>query len=399
MLGFKSMKFIGPVRRLITSRFLFALVLFAFVSSLLVGTYNSHAQSSQDNQSNTRQRVIADPTPTPPATKPASTPKPTATPTPEYIPDDGEIERVDVDLVNLNVRVVDRNNRSISDVKPEEFKVFEDGVAQQIMTVTQEEVPISYGIAIDRSASLRNQINKVIEAGQTIVSSNKPGDETFVISFISSDKITLESDFSADKNLLKETLDNFFVEGGQTAVIDGVFLAAEKSAKYKKGDPLSDKRRRALIVVTDGEDRDSKYTEKELYDFLREEDVQIYIIGFVNELDSEKGFIRGSKRDKAVSLINRIATESGGNAYFPTSLNELPGIAQEITKELRTQYVVSYYPSNLTKDGKFRSIRVTVADLKGRDKRIAITRQGRVAALEGAPTNQANTPANKNSKP
>ena len=394
------MKFFGSIKHLISSRFLFALGVFAFALSLIVFTRSSNAQSAQDNQLNTRQRVIAYPTPTPPITKPASAPKPTATPTPEYIPGDDEVVTVDTDLVNLNVRVVDRNNRSISDIKPEEFKVFEDGVAQQIMSVTQEEVPISYGIAIDRSQSLRAQIQKVIDAGKAIINSNKPGDETFITSFVSSDKINLEADFSANKKFLNETLDDFYVEGGQTAVIDGVFLAAEKSAKYKKGDSLSDKRRRALIVVTDGEEKDSQYTEKELFEFLREADVQIYVIGFVNELENDGGnLIRKGRRDKAIALINRIATESGGKAYFPNSLDEVPGIAQEITKELRTQYVIGYYPSNTTKDGKFHPIRVTVADAKGRDKRIAITRQGRIASPNGAPTNQANTPNNKNQKP
>jgi Ca-activated chloride channel family protein len=383
------MKTIQELRSKFSVRFFFALGLFVLCCSLLVVTYSSRAQS----QDNSRQRVAASPTPTP-------SPTPKASPTPEDdIIDPDEIITVETDLVNLNVRVVDRNNRPVNDVKKEEFKVYEDGVEQEIFNVTTEEVPISYGIAIDHSGSLRSQLQTVIEAGKKIVSSNKEGDATFIVGFVSSDKIELLSDFATDKSLLNETLDQLVTEGGQTAIIDAVYLAAEKAANYKKGDPLSDKRRRALIVVTDGEDKSNSYSEKELFEYLREEDVQIYVIGFVNELDTEKSLIRGSKRDKAIKLINRLASETGGKAYLPNSLDELPRIAEEITKDLRTQYVVSYYPSNKTKDGKFRAIRVTVADVKGRDKRIAITKQGRVATPELTPAKPNEKKTDKNQKP
>jgi len=382
---FVTMEKFNQFRSVVSFRLAFAIGLLAVSFASLVFTYTGQAQNGTDGS---RSR-IASPSPTPatstkpPTTQPTVKPSPNASPT----PDDGTVIDdipivIETNLVNLNVRVIDRNNRPVNDVKPEEFKVYEDGVEQQIFTITKEEVPVSYGLAIDRSASLRGQIQKVIDAGKTIIESNKPGDETFLISFISSDKITLEADFSKDKKFLKEELDNFYVEGGQTAVIDGVFLAAEKAATYKKGAPLTDKRRRALVVVTDGEDRNSQYSLTDLFEFLHEEDIQIYIIGFVNELDPDGSLIRKSKKEKAVQLINRLATETGGRAYYPTSLDELPRIAEEITKDLRTQYVVSYYPSNITKDGKFHAIRVTIADIKGRDKRIAITRQGRIAAKE-----------------
>ena len=271
------MKTIQELRSKFSVRFFFALGLFALCCSLFVVTYNSHAQS----QDNSRQRVAVNPTPTP-------TPTPKASPTPDEIIDDDEPIKVETDLVNLNVRVVDRNNRPVNDVKREEFKVYEDGVEQEIFNVVTEEVPISYGIAIDHSGSLRAQLQTVIEAGKKIISSNKEGDATFIVGFVSSDKIELLSDFATDKSFLNETLDQLVTEGGQTAIIDAVYLAAEKAANYKKGDPLSDKRRRALIVVTDGEDKSNSYTEKELFEYLREEDVQIYVIGFVNELDTEK---------------------------------------------------------------------------------------------------------------
>lgn len=309
--------------------------------------------------------------------------KPSPTP-PDDVIDEDSIVRVNTELVTLNVRVIDRNNRPIDNVRQNDFRVFENGVLQPIETFTREEVPISYGLAVDTSQSLRFQLQSVIDAGKTIVNSNKTGDETFLIRFISKDKIEVLQDFTANNDLLIDGLDNLYVEGGQTAIIDAVYLAAEHVAKYKKGDD-SDRRRRALIVITDGEERDSFYTQEKLFSRLREEDVQIYVIGFISELDKDGGLIRKSPREKAVSLINKLATETGGRAFFPQSIAELPQIASEIVRDLRTQYVLTYNPTNKARDGSFRAIKVAVDDGSSRDKRIALTRNGRVAPRGDAP--------------
>ena len=156
-------------------------------------------------------------------------------------------------------------------------------------------------------------------------------------------------------------------------------------------------------MVTDGEDRASYYPETELFKRLREEDVQIYVIGFVNELDADKGFIRKSPRDKAVNLINKIASETGGRAFFPQSIAELPQVANEIVRDLRTQYVLSYDPTNKAHDGTYRTIKVVVDQPSGADKRIALTRSGRTAPREGATvsrpaTKTTTSPANNNAR-
>ncbi|MDQ6652539.1 MAG: VWA domain-containing protein [Acidobacteriota bacterium] len=311
----------------------------------------------------------------PPA--PVLKPKPTPTPPEEDI-DEGSIVKINTELVTLNVRVIDRNNRPIDNVRQNEFHVFEDGVSQPLESFTREEVPISYGLAIDTSGSLRSQLQGVIDAGKIIINSNKAGDETFLVRFISSDKIETIQDFTPNKDLLMDGMESLYVEGGQTAVIDAVYLTAEHVAEYKKGND-SDRRRRALIVITDGEDRNSFYKEPQLFQRLREEDVQIYVIGFINELDKDGGLIRKSPRDKAVNLINKLASETGGRAFFPQSLSELPQIAGEIVRDLRTQYVLAYNPTNKARDGSFRSIKVAVDDGTSRDKRIALTRNGRIA--------------------
>lgn len=316
-----------------------------------------------------------------PPPPPVLRPKPSPTPEDAEI-DPGDVLHINTDLVNLNVRVIDRNNRPINNVRQEDFHVFEDGVPQPIESFSLEEVPISYGLAVDTSGSLRSQLLSVIDAAKTIIDSNKPGDETFLVRFISSDKIETVQDFTSSKDLLADGLDSLYIEGGQTAIIDAVYLTAEHVAEYKKGND-SDRRRRALIVITDGEDRSSFYKQDQLFAKLREEDVQIFVIGFVNELDKDSGLIRKSPRDKAVNLITKLATETGGRAFFPQSLSELPDIANQIVRDLRTQYVIAYNPTNKVRDGSYRAIKVTVDQGSSSDKRIALTRSGRIASAPG----------------
>ncbi|HEV2836745.1 MAG TPA: VWA domain-containing protein [Pyrinomonadaceae bacterium] len=308
--------------------------------------------------------------------------KPTPTPTPPETIESGDTITINAELVQLHVRVIDRNNKPVNDVPKSAFHVFEDGTPQTIETFTREEVPISYGLAVDTSGSLRSQLQSVIDAGKTIINANKAGDETFLVRFISSDKIETVQDFTANKEMLMDGLDSFYVEGGQTAIIDAVYLSAEHVSEYRRGDE-GDRRRRALIVITDGEDRNSFYNQEQLFARLREEDVQIFVIGFVNELDKEAGLIRKSPRDKAVTLINKLATATGGRAFFPESIADLPQIANEIIRDLRTQYVIAYNPTNKTQDGSFRAIKVTVDQPSSGDKRIALTRNGRLARREG----------------
>ena len=209
--------------------------------------------------------------------------------------------------------------------------------------------------------------------------------------FVGRDNTETVQDFTANKELLMDALDNMYVEGGQSAIVDAVYLSAEHVAEYRKGDD-TDRRRRALIVITDGEDRNSFYNQEQLFARLREEDVQIFVIGFVNELDKEAGFIRKSPREKAVNLINKLAEQTGGRAFFPESLSELPAIANEIIRDLRTQYVIAYNPTNKTPDGTYRTIKVTLNQPSSSEKRIALTRTGRLARRPG-PVTGPKTPA------
>jgi Ca-activated chloride channel homolog len=405
-----------------TRRGVFALIaaITAVFSVLIVVTAQQPAQQTNTQQpvdSRPRQTATTTPTPTPvpqtgpgrriapqlgaPPPPPILRPKPTPTPDPTTAEiDENSKLIINTELVTLHIRVIDRFNHPINNLQKDEFRILEDGVPQPIFSFTREEVPVMYGLAVDTSGSLRPAFEQVINAAKAIINSNKKGDETFIERFISSDKIETIQDFTPNKDALMDGLDTLYIEGGQTAVIDGVYLAAEHVADYKKsGD--DDRRRRALIVVTDGEDRASYYNETQLFQRLREADVQIFVIGFVSELEAEKGLIRKSPRDKAVNLLNKLASETGGRAFFPQSVSELPQIANEIVRDLRTQYVVSYDPTNKAHDGTYRAIKVTVADSGAQGKRIALTRSGRTAgqgSVAKPVARPAGTPVNNNAR-
>ncbi|MDQ3129418.1 MAG: VWA domain-containing protein, partial [Acidobacteriota bacterium] len=216
-----------------------------------------------------------------------------------------------------------------------------------------------------------------------IVATNRPDDETSIIRFVSRDKISIEQDFTPDKTELNDALENLYIEGGQTAIIDAIYLAAQRVTDYEKTRDPNDRKRRALILVSDGEDRDSFYKEQQLFELLRESDVQIFTIGFVSELSKEGGFISKSPQAKAKSFLERLATETGGKSYFPANIGELTTIAGDIASELRTQYSIGYIPTNDRRDGSFRNIKVQVAEGPNKQKRIAVTRNGRTANPEG----------------
>lgn len=314
-----------------------------------------------------------------PPVKTSATPPPPLGAPPPAPEKEEKILKINVELVNLTVQVVDRFNRPIANLRQEDFEIYEDRVRQPIGFFSQSEVPTNYALVIDNSGSLRFQLEKVIEASKTIVNTNRADDETIVIRFVSSEKIEILQDFTSDKIDLDDALDNMYIEGGRTAIIDAVYLAAEKVDEYKRENSPIDGRRRALILVSDGEDRSSYYKEQQLFKLLRELDVQIYTIGFIDDLDTDGNFIRKSPQKKAKNFLKRLAAETGGKAYFPKSTSELPSIARDIARELRTQYSIGYIPTNDKQDNSFRNIKVVVKNGPKNQKRIARSRTGRTA--------------------
>ncbi|MCA1622964.1 MAG: VWA domain-containing protein [Acidobacteria bacterium] len=314
---------------------------------------------------------------------PAISPSPSPAPSPIASPipvEEEEVLRIETEEISLNVRVVDDNNRSVNNLNQSNFKVYEDDVLQPITSFTTTEVPVINALVIDNSRSLRSQLGKVIEAGKIIVGANHPKDETIIVRFVSKDKIEVVQDFTTNKSLLNNALDNLFVEGGQTAIIDAIYLAAKKVEQYQNSEKKDDVKLRALILVSDGDDRGSSYNEQQLFELLRKSSVQIYAVGFINNLSKEIDANGLSRQEKAKTFLTRLSQETGGKVYFPNSIDELQQIASDISGELRTQYLISYMPTNENRDGTFRKIKVSVTEGTNKEKRIALTRTGRTSA-------------------
>lgn len=268
-------------------------------------------------------------------------------------------------MVMLHVRVMDVNGRAVADVPQSSFQVTEDGNPQQIQLFLNKEIPLSYGLVIDNSGSLHEHIKKVLEASIRIVNSNTDADETFIVRFISSDKIETVQELTSNKDLLIEGLKSLYIEGGQTAVLDAVYLSAQRLAQVKSDVP--NPRRKVLVLVTDGEDRNSYYGQKDLLKLLNAYESQIYIVGLTEVVKPER-------RDKALRLLRLLANETGGRLFLPSSPRELDRIADEIINDIRTQYVIGYVPTKSSQD--FHKVQVTIADSPNQEKRIAVTRVG-----------------------
>jgi len=332
--------------------------------------------------------IVPNSKPKPKPTKTSSSvPTKTSSPAPpnaalETSIEDDEVIRVEAEEISLNVRVVNDSNRPVNNLSESDFQIYEDDVLQPITFFTTAEIPIVNALVIDNSRSLRSQLAEIIVAGKIIVSANRPKDESTIVRFVSKDKIEVVQDFTLNKNSLNEALNNLFVEGGETAIIDAVYQTAKKVEQYQNSAKKEDVKLRSLILVSDGDDRGSSYNEKQLFELLRELHIQIYTIGFVNDLSKEAESGRTSRQDKAKTFLTRLAQETGGKVYFPNSISELPQIAADISGELRTQYLISYNPTNIIRNGTFREIKVVVTEGAKKEKRTAITRSGR-----NAPTN------------
>ena len=280
--------------------------------------------------------------------------------------------KLDTDLVLLDVSVVDITNNPVFDLKKEDFAVFEDKIQQTIEAVSREEVPLSFGMVIDTSGSMRSKLQIVSDSALDLVKQMKQDDEAFLAQFKAEPELV--QDFTTDRRELEDAIGELFTSGG-TSLLDAIIATADYAQEKGK------RRRKALIVITDGLEKNSSVKEKEVMDALKEDEVQVYLVGFIDEEDSEKSYFGKSPAKKAKDLLTRLADDSGGRAFFPKDVSEMPAIAAQIAKELRTQYVVSYYPTNDKRDGTFRSLKVNVSP-KGNRKLIARTRQGYYARNE-----------------
>jgi Ca-activated chloride channel homolog len=298
--------------------------------------------------------------------------RPHGTQTDDQTADKGAVIKVDTDMVLLDVTVIDQNNNPVANLKKEDFSVYEDKVKQTVESVSREEVPVSFGMVIDTSGSMKPKLQTVSDAAVSLVKQMLLDDEAFVASFKAEPELV--QDFTSDRRELEDAIGKLYTSGG-TALLDAIIATADHAQEKGK------RRRKALVIFSDGLEKNSSVKEKEVMEAIKENEVQVYLVGFIDvEMEENRPFGK-SPAKKAKELLSRIADDSGGRAYFPKEVGEIPAIAAQISKDLRTQYVVSYYPTNDNRDGAFRNVQVSVSS-QGASKLIARTRRGYYARNE-----------------
>src|SRR5215831_1516315 len=255
--------------------------------------------------------------------------------------------KIDVDLVMVNVHVTDDANRFVSDLKPDNFQLFEDKVEQKIRYFSNEVAPVSLGIIFDISHSMEKKIEFARQAAAKFLETGTPDDEYFLVEF--SNRAKLAEGFTTDINRLRDRL-AFKPAAGSTALYDAMYLGL---AELKSGQNP----KKALLLITDGEDNHSRYSRGDIREVLRESDAQIYVV------------------DLGQSLIAGLADMTGGHSYH-TSINDLEDTCEKIALELKSQYIIGYESTNTNKDGKFRKLRVRVTPPAGMTKLSVRARDG-----------------------
>jgi Ca-activated chloride channel homolog len=278
---------------------------------------------------------------------------------------------VEVNLVELPVSVVRKDGNAIEGLEQRNFEVFEDKVAQDITLFKHEDSPVSLGLVIDSSGSMRNKKERVHSAALTFVRESNPEDQTFVVAF--DDQAWLQQDFTGSLGDLVDALDALDPRL-ETAMYDAIYLSVDHVKKGKLN-------KKALLVISDGEDNASKWGFNKVLEHVQQaKDVTIYAIGIFNESDSNSGGLFGlgrSPQKRAREGLKEIAEVSGGQAFFPKSIDEITEICQRIARDLRNQYTVGYEPKNLKKDGTWRTIQVNLLGLpRNAEKPIVTTRKG-----------------------
>ena len=278
-------------------------------------------------------------------------------------PQDAPSIKLSTNLVSLSVTVTDQKGQAITGLKREDFKVYESGVEQALDFFSAEEMPVCWGIVLDRSGSMMAMIGDVYRAAVHVVDEGTEQDEAFVVTF--SQKVELVSDFIADKHKLGNSILGLRA-GGETALWDAINFALDhlKKAKHRK---------KVLVVITDGDDNASRIKFRELIERAEEENVLIYPVGM---FESSNMFGLGISGKGPRDDLEKLAEVTGARAHFPTNVEQCREAMRAIAGEVSHQYSVGYYPNNTKNDGKWRNIQAVASQRDGKTKYVARTRNG-----------------------
>jgi VWFA-related protein len=255
-------------------------------------------------------------------------------------------------LVLINVTVTDPLNRFVTGLEKEHFRLFEDKIEQQITDFSAEDAPISIGLVFDTSGSMGQKLQKSRQAATEFFKTANPADEFFLVQF--NDRPELSVPFTSDTGQIQNAL-TFTQSKGRTALLDSVYLAMHEMKKARNP-------RKAILIISDGGDNSSRYTETEIKSAVREADVQIFAIGIFEGMGT-----RGRTPEEAAGpgLLNELADQTGGREYAVENVAELPDIAAKIGVELRNEYILGYTPKNRERDGKYRRVQVKLNQPRG----------------------------------
>lgn len=260
--------------------------------------------------------------------------------------------RVDSTLVLIPVSVMDPMNRSVTGLEKEHFRVFEDKIEQEVAQFSSEDSPITVGIVFDASGSMGAKLQKSRQAVSQFFKTANPEDEFFLIQFNDRPQLVVPLTSSTEEIQNQLTFTN---AKGRTALLDGVYMAMKQMRKARNP-------RKAILILSDGGDNSSRYTESEVRNAVREADVQIYAIGIFEAMGARG---RTAEELSGPGLLQELAEQTGGRHFPVENLNELPDVAAKIGIELRNHYVLGYTPKNQERDGKYRRVKVTLRQPPG----------------------------------
>jgi Ca-activated chloride channel family protein len=258
--------------------------------------------------------------------------------------------QVEVDLVLVNATVTDPNNRFVTGLEKEHFQLFEDKVEQSISHFSSEDAPTSIGLLFDVSSSMGDKIARAKDAAVAFLKTSNPDDEFYLLTF--ADQPSLDEEFTSDVSQIQNRL-VYKGAKGSTTLYDAVYLGLEKMKQAHNP-------KKAMLLITDGEDTRSRYSLVNVRHAVKESDVQIYAIGIVSSYYSDFAQGRSGR-----SVLEEMTEVTGGKAYFPNSVYELEDICTKIAVELKNQYVLGYSSNNSSRDGRWRKIKVKLNAPRG----------------------------------
>ena len=253
--------------------------------------------------------------------------------------------RVDSSLVLIPAHVTTASGASITTLNKSNFRLFEDGVEQEITFFAQDDAPLSVGLVFDSSGSMQNKIRRSAEAAQKFFTTAGSDDEFFLVEFNERPKLTVP--FTSDSQQIYKRIARTR-PFGRTSLLDAIHLAMEQMTHARN-------LRKAIVILSDGGDNRSRYTEAEVRNAMLESDVQLYAMGIFNQEDPHK---LTQEEQNGPRLLDELAEQTGGRNYPVDRIDDLASISERISRELRSEYVLGYSPSNKTRDGKYRAVTV-----------------------------------------